>query len=98
MIHYTCDRCHRTIDTTHQTRHIVKIEVKAVVEDLSGDLEDEVDHLSELHQLLEGIGDESDASEVSHRGRYDLCQECYRQFVKNPLGRDALPVLGFSNN
>jgi len=80
MIHYTCDRCKRAIDTALQMRHVVKIEVKAI---------------------LEGLGDEGDPcdfSDVGHRGRYDLCPDCYRQFVKNPLGRDALLALGFSNN
>ena len=101
MIHYTCDRCKRAIDTALQMRHVVKIEVKAIVDDLTEDFEDEVDHLSELHQLLEGMGDEGDPCDLADmalRGRYDLCPDCYRQFVKNPLGRDALLALGFSNN
>ncbi len=101
MIHYTCDRCKGEIDTTHQTRHVVNIEVKSVVDDLTEDFEDEVDHLSELHQLLEGLSDESEPcelSDVAHRGRFDLCPECYRRFLKNPLGRDALLAFGFSKN
>lgn len=101
MIHYTCDRCKREIDTAHQTRHVVKIEVSAVIEGAADEFHDEVDHLSELNQLLEGISDEESDLEVSdtcHRGRYDLCPECYRQFLKNPLGRDAMLAIGFSNN
>lgn len=100
MIHYTCDRCKRAINTTNQARHVVKIEVTSVADDMVEDFEEEVDHLSELNQLLEGIHDDDacDVADLAHRGRFDLCPDCYRQFVKNPLGRDALLTLGFSNN
>lgn len=101
MIHYTCDRCKREIDTLHQTRYVVQIEVQAALDGPLGDFDDDIDHLSELHQILEDLSDdETDGSspESSHRGRYDLCPECRRHFLKNPLGRDALLALGFSNN
>jgi hypothetical protein len=59
-----------------------------------------VDQLTELHQILEGIAeDDLDGAQATHhRGRYDLCPECHRQFLKNPLGRDTMLALGFSNN
>ncbi|MGB7346930.1 MAG: hypothetical protein WBD20_22090 [Pirellulaceae bacterium] len=101
MIHYTCDRCKRNIDTTCQTRYIVKIEIQTAHDDCSADFEDDVDHLSELHQILEGLSDEEmmDAQEETcHTGDYDLCPECHKNYLKNPLGRDAVLALGFSNN
>jgi hypothetical protein len=101
MIHYTCDRCKRQINIADQTRYVVQIDIQSAVDLPREDLEDDVDHLAELHQMLEGITDsESDreSSESSHHGRYDLCPECHRQFLKNPLGRDAMLALGFSNN
>lgn len=102
MIHYTCDRCKRQINTDSQTRFIVQIDIQTAVSDLEPEFEDDVDHLNELHQVLEGIHEpviEPDGeSETSHHGRYDLCPECHRQFLKNPLGRDAVLALGFSNN
>ncbi len=101
MIHYTCDRCKRQINTTDQTRYVVQIEVQSAMEGPITEMDDDVDQLSELHQILEGIADEDlgcDLHESSHRGRYDLCPECHRQFLKNPLGRDAMLALGFSNN
>ena len=101
MIHYICDRCKRQINIADQTRYIVQIDIQSAADHLRDELDDDVDHLSELHQILEGmaiseVDDES--SESSHHGRYDLCPECHRQFLKNPLGRDAMAVLGFSNN
>lgn len=101
MIHYTCDRCRREIDPARHTRYVVQIEVQAAIDGSLGEFDDDVDHLSELNQLLEATGDEDLASELadaSHRGRYDLCPECHRQFLKNPLGRDSMLALGFSNN
>ena len=32
MIHYSCDRCGRTIDTAHEVRHVVKIEIHAALD------------------------------------------------------------------
>ena len=103
MIHYTCDRCKRQIDTADQTRYIIQIDIQSAVDEPKSDIEDDIDQLTELHQMLEGLTeDEIDATEMnsesSHRGRYDLCPECHRQFLKNPLGRDAVLALGFSNN
>jgi hypothetical protein len=102
MIHYTCDRCKRQINTAGQTRYIVQIDIQTATAETKAEQEDDIDQLMELHQLLEGLTsdslglDEDEAS--SHHGRYDLCPECHRQFLKNPLGRDAVLALGFSNN
>ena len=101
MIHYICDRCKRQINIADQTRYIVQIDIHSAVDPPREDLEDDVDHLAELHQMLEGIVDsdlDDPCAESSHHGRYDLCPECHRQFLKNPLGRDAMLALGFSNN
>lgn len=106
MIHYTCDRCKREIHTSEHARYVVQIDVQSVDDDLDSEFEDDVDHLAELHALLEegmpdGRDDEhSHGAEAAahHRGQYDLCPACYEQFLKNPLGRDRLAALGFSNN
>ena len=102
MIHYTCDRCKRQINTADQIRYVVQIDILTAADQLKPDLEEDIDQLTELHQLLEGMTDASvdddDDPESSHHGRYDLCPECHRQFLKNPLGRDAVLALGFSNN
>ena len=101
MIHYTCDRCKCQIDTTNHNRYIVQIEIQTAQEGCFATAEDDVDHLAELHQVLEGIVDEEideAAEETCHRGNYDLCPECHKQFLRNPLGRDAVMAIGFSNN
>jgi hypothetical protein len=30
--------------------------------------------------------------------RFDLCPDCRRKFVKNPLGREVAKAFGFSSN
>ena len=101
MVHYTCDRCKRQIDTASQTRFIVKIEVQSADQACFCEFDDDVDQLSELHQALENLHDEEVedvTSETTHQGSYDLCPECHAHYLKNPLGRDAMLALGFSNN
>lgn len=101
MIHYTCDRCKRQINTADQTRYVVQIDIQTAADQLKPEFEEDIDQLTELHQLLEGMTDsidDDDDPESSHHGRYDLCPDCHRQFLKNPLGRDAVLALGFSNN
>ena len=101
-IHYICDRCKRQINTVDQTRYVVQIEIQSAAETPQGALDDDdIDQLAELHQVLEGMAEDDlhgGLQDTSHRGRYDLCPECHRQFLKNPLGRDATLALGFSNN
>ena len=101
MIHYTCDRCKRRINVDDQTRYVVQIDIQSAVEKPNPEFDDDIDQLNELHQMLEGISTstiDQDGRESSHHGRYDLCPECHRQFLQNPLGKDAVLALGFSNN
>ncbi|MEM8666876.1 MAG: hypothetical protein AAGG48_05135, partial [Planctomycetota bacterium] len=89
MIHYTCDRCKRQINPEEQTRFIVHIDIQSAADDTIVETDDDIDHLAELHQMLEGmhdgeVGDPDDEMASSHHGQYDLCPECHRQFLKNP--------------
>jgi hypothetical protein len=56
MNQHTCDRCKSVIDPAQQTRYIVHVEVHSVFDspDEPSDMGD-VDSLSLLHQMLEGI-------------------------------------------
>lgn len=102
MIHYTCDRCKRTIDPEDELRYSVQMEVRAVFG--TGDgccAEEEEDHLLELHEILERMEDaesEDVCEDVYNRRRFDLCPDCYQQFIRNPVGRDTPLTIGFSHN
>ena len=105
MLHYSCDVCKRPIDSASGTRHVVKIEVFAAVEDehacddAATPAEEDADHLDEMQELLERLDDAGDGMDDETRSmRFDLCDECRRKFVRNPLGLRRGKQLGFSQN
>jgi hypothetical protein len=102
MIHYSCDRCKRTLDPQEDLRYVVKLEVQAVMEPLDiHDEEGDRDHLLEIHEILERLEDDQTddiGEDIYQRRRYDLCAECYQQFIKNPLAGDVPLHLEFSDN
>ena len=63
MIHYSCDRCKRTLDAEQDLRYVVRIEIHAAMEPVEVDeFEDDRDHLVEIQEILERLDDaESDA-------------------------------------
>ena len=103
MIHYSCDRCGRTIDTTEELRYVVRMEVEAVMEPIADEQvdDDDRDHLMEIAEILERSDAEQDpliGSGVYERKRYDLCCDCHRKFMKAPVGHYATKQLDFSQN
>lgn len=98
MIQYSCDRCKRMIDPDDELRYVVKMEIQAVMQ--PGKVDDECDHLMEVHEILEQMnqGEAEDFDDTHRQQRYDLCPECFKQFARNPIGRDIPAQLGFSSN
>jgi hypothetical protein len=100
MIRYSCDMCKREIDPRDDLRYAVKIEVYAAFDPLAIE-EDDRDHLEEIQDILERLEDaESDeiGEDVYQQLRFDLCPECRRKFLQNPLGRESTTILDFSEN
>ncbi len=106
MLHYSCDMCKRPIDTCCEVRHVVKIDVFQAIDDTGGGCDgcddvDDFDHLDDVQDLLQRI-DEQDLEmleeEVTRTLRFDLCDECRRAFLKNPLGVKSAKKFNFSNN
>jgi hypothetical protein len=102
MMHFTCDRCRRVIDSEQETRYVVRMEMEAVMDPVH-ELEpvDDRDHLLEIEQILERVDAaacDSVGEEIYQKRRYDLCPSCYRKFVANPIGRERKPAMGFSHN
>ncbi len=102
MIHYSCDRCKRIINPEEDLRYVVKLEVQAAMEPLEVDeFEDDRDHLLEVQEILERLEDadsEAISDELYQRCRFDLCSDCYREFIKNPVGHEGRAHFGFSQN
>ena len=102
MIHYSCDRCKRILDPNEDLRYVVKLEAYAASDDNEPDeMEDDRDHLLEMQEILEGLDDEDSdylGDDVYQKRRYDLCSECYKEFMRNPVARESHAQLGFSKN
>ncbi len=91
------------IDPSEEIRYIVRLEIEAVMEPVDGESvdDDDRDHLMELHEILDNADDLANpliGDGVYDRKRYDLCPECHRKFVKDPVGREAVRQLDFSQN
>lgn len=101
VINYTCDICKQPIDSENSVRYVVRLEVYASLDPIEEDLSEDRDHLLEIHDILEHLEDSQDtqiSDEVYHHARYDLCSDCRRRYVENPLGRTISQQFDFSQN
>ena len=107
MVHFTCDLCGKDLAPSGEPRYVVKIAAYAgfdpnqITED---DLDE--DHMEAVAQLLrreEAEGgscpSSSDLDAPAFKGfRFDLCPHCHGRFIKDPLSRDTMKLLNFSEN
>lgn len=99
MLHFTCDLCGGSID--HE-RYVAQVEVAPAYDpdDLTeADLDE--DHLEQVAESLAALESTSEF-QVDDFGpqkfRFDLCPHCWQRYLKDPLGRDSLRRLNFSQN
>ncbi len=101
MIHYSCDCCKRTFDS-EDLRYVVKMEIYAAFDPAAMDeADDDRDHLQEIQEILQRSADIADpqiGDDVYEQLRFDLCPECRKKFLKNPLGRELSKQFHFSKN
>jgi hypothetical protein len=96
--------CKRELDLDEDLRYVVKMEIYAALAPAATDEEEsDCDHLQEIQDVLEQLEDaDSDeiGQDVYQQLRFDLCPECRKRFLKNPLGREraAVKAVGFSKN
>jgi hypothetical protein len=65
------------------------------------ELDDDRDHLQEIQEVLQHSADAADAqlgSDVYEQLRFDLCPDCRKKFIQNPLGREFSKQFDFSKN
>lgn len=100
MIHFSCDRCKRVLDPEDDVRYVVRLEIYAAFDPVDVDeVEDDRDHLVEIQEMLEQIDDETAClDEASQKQRFDLCSDCYKEYIRNPVGRETVAHLDFSQN
>ena len=99
MLHFSCDLCGQPLS---DRRFVVKLEVYPAFDPEDFDEQDlDADHLQEVSELIQemDVSGKSELEDCSSKGfRFDLCSHCRRMFLKDPLGRDAIRRLNFSEN
>src|SRR5690606_23808224 len=101
MIHYSCDLCKRPLDPQRDLRYVVKMEVYASLDPMEDGSADDQDHLQEIQDILERMEDADDeriGDDVYQQMRFDLCSECRKRFLRNPMGAAAPTQFDFSEN
>ena len=81
--------CGKDLDATAE-RFIVKLEVFAAAETtaiLEEDLES--DHLEEIAELLREESETPTPTPAYQERRYDLCTDCQKTFLANPLKHET---------
>jgi hypothetical protein len=100
MVHFTCDLCGKDLTATGENRYVVKIEAFASFDptEITEDDLDE-DHMEEISQILQDGSCPEELDTPLFKGfRYDLCPSCHGRYIKDPLSRDVLRSLNFSEN
>ena len=99
MLYFSCDLCGCQLG---DERFVVKMEVFAPFDPEEIDESDlDADHLQAVSEelQLQDLTGETHLEDVSTRKmRFDLCPACRKKFLRDPLGRDALRRLYFSEN
>ena len=99
MRHFTCDLCG---DPIHDDRYVVKMEIFAAFDpDELNESDFESDTLADVSQQIAAIESgqvEAPSAVGAERMRFDLCEGCRTRFADDPLGRDALGRVNFSEN
>lgn len=103
MVHVTCDLCGKEIFPGDDPRFVVKVEVFAAHDPATiteADLDD--DHLEEVSELLREADENATDPDLTappyKHFRYDLCSECHKKFLRDPLGKEAAQKFDFSEN
>jgi hypothetical protein len=103
MLHVTCDLCGKELMPGDDSRYVVKMEVFAAHDPAKiteADLDD--DHMEAVGELLREMEENAvdpELAEPTYRHfRYDLCPECQKKFVRDPLGKEAAQKFDFSEN
>jgi hypothetical protein len=102
MLHITCDGCGKELTQGEDQRYVVKMEVFAAQHAALTEADLDEDHLEAVSQLLRAAEDNLTDPELEapqYKGfRYDLCPECHKKFVRDPLGKEAAQKFDFSEN
>lgn len=93
MSHHVCDLCGQELLQDRGLRYEVRIEVQVAYDplnltedDMSRDLQGEI---AKVLQQLENVSLAEAQNQVYRKFEFDLCPECQRGFVQDPLATRA---------
>lgn len=102
MMHFTCDLCGIELQPGDDHRYVIKIEAypaqdpgEITEEDLD---EDHMEAVGQLLRDLEESGSDPNVTDSHKKFRYDLCHDCHKKFVRDPLGKEYVQKFDFSKN
>ena len=91
MAGFCCDVCGKPLLVDSDVRYVVKIEVFAAYDPMEltdADLkQDRMKEIRDLAQRLSELEPQELEDQVYKSFQFDLCPECQRKYVKNPLPR-----------
>ena len=102
MLRVTCDLCGKDLRPNEDHHYGVKIEAYAAhdpAELTEADLDE--DHMEALGQALRELEENEtspDLVEPHKNFRFDLCSDCHKKFVQNPLAKEVAQKFDFSKN
>jgi hypothetical protein len=101
MLHITCDLCGKEL-RAGEDHYVVKIEVFAGHNpDLLTEADLDEDHMEAVSELLREMDELEVAQQIepaSQHLRYDLCPNCRKRYLRDPLSKDAAQKFDFSEN
>jgi hypothetical protein len=101
MIHFSCDMCKCELDPKHDTSYVVRMEVYPAPAQADAAMDDDRDYLGDINEVLERF-EEFDADgqlpdhDTYQQRRFDLCSECCKRFMREPLGHRTAQQFDFS--
>ncbi len=102
MLHFSCDYCGKDLIPGVSSRYVVRMESYPASDPSELTEEDiDTDQVEEMDRLLSEQADGENEDDLPTSGkklRFDLCQSCHRKFVADPLGRESVGKLHFSEN
>ena len=105
MRHFSCDGCGKDLTEGFGGRYVVRVDAHASHDpseltefDLDSDAIEETAAL--LTALDDGLIEDGELAPLPSRAamEYDMCPNCFRNYLKDPLGRMARPTWAFSTN
>ena len=102
MLHFSCDICGKDLTPNGAARYVVKMEAFSATDPAQLTEDDlDADHVEEMAQILSEMEDGEDGPELlpaCQKMRFDLCLNCARKFLKDPLSRETASRFDFSEN